>query len=132
MFRQGTSKRPPLYGSSNADVGPGSYEIKKADVKKHPKKTFGKSKRGHSEFKGISTVGPDAYNPKKFSRVPPAFSFGYRTDTFGSNWKSEYPGPGAYEIKNEFDQPEEANRNTRTAFNRTAPQYLSHGYLWIN
>lgn len=122
-WKQGTSKRPNLYGSSNADVGPGSYEMKGADGKKHPKKTFGKSKRGHSEFKGISTVGPDAYNPKGFSKVPPSYSFGYKTDGFGSNWTSDVPGPGAYEIKNEFDQPEEvAHRNTRTAFNRTAPQ----------
>jgi len=117
-----TSKRPDLYGTSNQDVGPGSYEVvKNGEPKKFDKKTFAKADRGHSESKGISSVGPDAYNPKKFSKIPPSFSFGYKTDGFGSNWTSDVPGPGAYEIKNEFDG-EAPMRNTRTAFNRTAPQ----------
>jgi len=118
----GNSKRPNLYGSSNQEVGPGSYEAGKAEAKKHPKKTFGKSKRGQSELKGPSTVGPDAYNPKGFSKAPPSYSFGYKTDGFGDNFKSDVPGPGAYEIKNNFEQPEGAFRHTRSAFNRTAPQ----------
>jgi hypothetical protein len=113
-----------LYGSSNQDVGPGSYESGKPNGKKHPKETWAKGERGQSEFKGISTVGPDAYNPKKFGKAPPAFSFGYKADSFTAAHRSDVPGPGAYDIKDGIEQVDE-KANTRTAFNRTAPQDLT-------
>jgi hypothetical protein len=124
-WKVGTSKRPHLYGTSNKDVGPGSYEVNKAEMKKYLKKTIGKEKRGQIGHKGISTVGPDAYNPKGFARIPPSYSFGYKTDGFADGKREDVPGPGAYEIKNGFEQPEENMRQTKSAFNRTAPQALS-------
>jgi len=124
-WKVGTGRRPNLYGSSNADVGPGSYETNKnRSDKKHDKKTFSRDKRGHSEFKGMSTVGPDAYHPKRNGKAPAAFSFGYKTDGFAAAFKSDVPGPGAYEIKDGI-QPEEEDEKRRTAFNRTAPQELT-------
>jgi len=121
-WKVGTSKRGNLHGSSNAEVGPGSYEVSKGDTKKHQKKSFARGKRGQSEFKGISTVGPDAYNPKGFGKVPPAFSFGYKGEGFGTTTTAYVPGPGAYEVKEGFEQGTEGMQNTRSAFNRTAPQ----------
>jgi len=125
-WKAGTGKRPNLYGTSNQDVGPGSYDVvSKENTKKYPHRTIGEKPKNQSEFKGISTVGPDAYNPKKFTKAPPAFSFGYKTDGFGGFTKSDAPGPGAYEIKDGFE-PTEGMRNTRSAFNRTAPQAQTH------
>jgi len=118
----GSSKRPNLYGSSNPEVGPASYEVNKKETKKHLSKTFSRTKRGQSETKGISTVGPDAYNPKAFGKAPPAFSFGYKGEGFVNTATAYVPGPGAYEAKDGFEHATEGMKHTRSAFNKTAPQ----------
>ena len=104
LYRMGTSTRPPLYNYSNSVVGPGSYHQEPKDPKKFDKKTFAKGKRGQSELKGVTTVGPGSYNPKKFHKAYPQFSFGYKTDPFHTTDRALTPGPGQYDIHNPWDQ----------------------------
>jgi len=133
-WRQGSSVRPPLYSGSHPGLGPGSYEVKESigkietnkDGKVQP--SFSKAKRGHSENKGVATVGPGSYNPKKFAKAYPQFSFGYKGEGIYSNIRAHTPGPGAYEFKDPFElMGEEAKKpgNEKTAFLRTAPQAFS-------
>jgi len=127
-WKMGSSKRPNLYNSTNPDVGPGLYEVAKKEVKKYAKKTFPKDKRGQSEFKGSNAVGPGSYFPKKFVKAPPAFSFGYKGDGFGPTSRENIPGPGAYDIKDMFDEAankSQRNGEPRSAFTRTAPNAMT-------
>jgi len=127
-WKMGTSTRPPLYNYSNSVVGPGSYHQEPKDPKKFDKKTFAKGKRGQSELKGVTTVGPGSYNPKKFHKAYPQFSFGYKTDPFHTTDRALTPGPGQYDIHNPWDQfanTEHKPGDGKAAFLRTAPQAMS-------
>jgi len=127
-WKMGSSKRQPLYNSTNPEVGPGLYEVAKKDVKKYAKKTFSKDKRGQSEFKGSNAVGPGSYFPKKFMKAPPQFSFGYKGDGFGPANSENIPGPGTYDVKGMFDDADEkfkTNGEPRSAFTRTAPNAMA-------
>jgi len=125
QWKQGTSRRQPLYNYSNQAVGPGSYYTEKKPVDKKSKKSFTRAKRGQTENKGTAAVGPGSYHPKKFMRAAPTFSFGYKTD----GWKSteDVPGPGAYEFVNEFDKnATEVRPGTgKSAFLRTATENMT-------
>jgi len=100
----GTSERPHLYTSSNPGIGPGAYHQEPKEPKKFEKKTFSKGKRGQSELKGVTTVGPGSYNPKKFMKAYPQFSFGYKADPFHTTDRAFTPGPGAYKLKNPWEE----------------------------
>jgi len=98
-----------LYSSGHANIGPGSYDVKETIGKIETNKdgkvpaSFAKAKRGQSENKGVTTVGPGSYNPKKFAKAYPQFSFGYKGEGIYSNIRAHTPGPGAYEFKDPFE-----------------------------
>jgi len=122
-WKVGTSKRPNMYSTAHPAIGPGSYNTSGDVVLKTSAKSFPKSKRGHSEFKGATAAGPASYLPKKITKAYPCFSFGYKTDGFIAATRSKTPGPGAYEFQAGFEEQDAGDgTEPKSAFTRTAPQ----------